>query len=390
MEKSSECPSKAHALLGASSAHKWLNCTPSAIAESLIPDGGTDYTREGSLAHAMAAAELKNRLGLDVTEENREIHELYGYHSGEMEEHVEAYVNYVWERYEVALKHTGDARLLVEARLDYSLFVPGGFGTGDAVIISEDCMEVIDLKYGKGVEVSADDNPQMKLYALGALEEWRGFFDIDTVRMTIFQPRLYNCSVWEASAMMLLEWATNTVAPLANVAARGLGARQSGPWCRFCKVKGSCGRLAKDSLSTVDLPVDTLTPAEIGRDLLPRVETAKIWIKAVEETALGLALSGQTVEGYKVVEGRSNRTVSDHKALGARLEEAGYDHDAVWKEPELQTITYLEKLVGKKRFGTIAGDLLVKPAGKPTLVPESDRRKALDIADEFDNIKIES
>lgn len=384
-----------HAVLSASSASRWLHCTPSARAEENVEDTGSDFAREGTLAHAMAALELKKRISrlenrrLDYTDELEEIGELSrNYFSPEMEDYVEGYVNYCLECRAKIESETPDSLKLqtfVEAKLDYSESVPEGFGTGDCVICSDGILHIIDLKYGKGVKVSAVDNPQLKLYAIGALDRYGLIYDIDKVRLSIYQPRVGNLSEWEISVDDLEEWKYMVVQPLAQVAWLGLGARQSGAWCRFCKVKGECPRLAADSLSVTMLQPDADTlNAEDYSKLLPQLEGITDWVAAVKEASLKMALNGSKIPGYKVVEGRSVRTIINPeavaKALAGRIE-------SVWKPRELQTLTFLEKAVGKKEFGALCGDYVMKPKGKPTLVEESDKRKPMTCSEFADVLK---
>ncbi len=216
---------KKHALLSASSSHRWLECTPSAVAESAYPETTSAYAEEGSLAHAICARKLKRALGLPHREEDIEIEELRDYYSEEMEGHTDRFVDHVLARYEEARRECHGARLLIETRLDFSFFVPEGFGTGDALIVTDGRIEVIDFKYGKGVRVDAVENPQMKLYALGALDEFDYRYTIDEVRMTIVQPRLGHLSEWSQSVETLLAWANNELHPLARLAFIGKGAR---------------------------------------------------------------------------------------------------------------------------------------------------------------------
>ena len=231
---------KKHALLSASSSHRWLECTPSAVAESTYPETTSAYAEEGSLAHAICARKLKRALGLPHREEDIEIEELRDYYSEEMEGHTDRFVDHVLARYEEARRECHGARLLIETRLDFSFFVPEGFGTGDALIVTDGRIEVIDFKYGKGVRVDAVENPQMKLYALGALDEFDYRYTIDEVRMTIVQPRLGHLSEWSQSVETLLAWANNELHPLARLAFIGKGARHAGEWCRFCRAKPDC------------------------------------------------------------------------------------------------------------------------------------------------------
>lgn len=387
MEKSNI---KAHAMLGASSSHRWLHCTPSAVAESVYPDSGSDFAREGTLAHALAAKALKGIFGRKTEDEDQEIAELSErYLTGEMEEHVEGYVNFVCQRFEEAKErsartHGCSPEIRIEARLDYSDWVEDGFGTGDALIIGGGVLEIIDLKYGKGVAVDAERNTQMMLYALGAGIAYDYAFDIDVVRMTIYQPRLGNLSSWEIPADELMRWAEEDLRPLAMLAAKGKGARCSGEWCRFCKAKGDCPRLAADSLSLFELNADAETiPGDLLPSILGKLDTVKDWVKAVEERSLARALGGERIEGFKIVEGRSVRKITDPDGAAAALMAAGAEEDQVWRPRELRTLTELEKIFGKKGFATACGEYVEKPKGKPTLVAESDRRKAIDPADAF-------
>ncbi|MBD5369621.1 MAG: DUF2800 domain-containing protein [Bacteroides sp.] len=397
--KNQECREKRHALLSASGSHRWLNCTPSAVAEAGYPDEGSIFAEEGTLAHAMGAAQLKTLLGRDNAAELREIAELGPkYASGEMEEHVEGYVNFVMERYEEARRvsqelRTADAQIFVETHLDFSDWVPEGFGTGDAVIVGGRTMEIIDLKYGKGVKVDAERNPQMMLYALGAGAIADYAYDIEAIRMTIYQPRVGNLSTWEISPDELLEWAAGRLRPLAEVAYRGLGVRKSGEWCRFCKAKGDCRTLARDAyeitfLTYAPADADELTAEERARVLteLPKI---KDWLKAFEEASLARALRGEEIPGWKLVEGRSVRRITDPEAVGRALEEeACAEPEQVWKPRELRTLTELEKTFGRKFFARTCGEWVHKPAGKPALVPVSDKRVALDPASDFDGMEI--
>lgn len=377
-------------MLGASSSHRWLRCTPSAVAESAYPDSSSDFAREGSLAHALAARALKEWLGLDTADEEREIAELSGeFLTGEMEEYVEGYVTFVRERYEEARErakriHGCEPVIRVEARLDYSEWVEDGFGTGDALIVGGGVLEVIDLKYGKGVAVSAERNSQMMLYALGGGIDYDYAFDIDVVRMTIYQPRIGNLSSFKMPGEELMRWAEEELRPLAMLAARGLGARRSGEWCRFCRAKGDCARLAADSLSLVELNGDAGDiPVELLPSILGQLDVVKDWVKAVEERSLARALSGERIEGYKLVEGRSVRRITDPAGAAAALMAAGASEEEVWRPRELRTLTELERTFGKRGFASACGDFVEKPRGKPTLVAESDRRRAIDGAEGF-------
>lgn len=230
-----------HALLSASSSHRWLECTPSAVAETAYPESSSTFAEEGTLAHAYCAKALKQKLGLDTRGEDEEIAQLDGkYWKPEMPGHVNTFVSYVWERYREARRECRDARLLIEHRLDYSYYVPDGFGTGDAVIVTDGRLEIIDFKYGKGVKVNAVDNPQMKLYALGAIDEFSYGFRFQDIRMAIVQPRICNLSEWETTEERLFAWADAELWALAKLASIGKGARHAGEWCRFCRAKPDC------------------------------------------------------------------------------------------------------------------------------------------------------
>lgn len=375
-----------HALLSPSAAHRWLNCTAAPRLEENAADNETDYAAEGTLAHAYCARHLKTFLGQDVTAENQEIEEYAQYNSGEMAEYTETYKTIVLEKYNAARAKTKDALLLVETRLDFSDYVPEAFGTADAIIIADGTMEVIDFKYGKGVKVSATDNPQMKIYAIGAYNRFTFEYNIDRVRMTIVQPRIDNLSEFELTATDLLHWAELTLKPKAAEAFSGKGKQQPGPWCQFCKVKAQCKKLAGVAINLASDKNDPklLSPAEIAEIILPNIDVVKSWLKGVEEYTLQQALAGTAYPGYKIVEGRSVRKISDPVAVQNLLTANGYDEADYLKPAELRTITDLEKLIGKKKFGTLCADYITKPQGKPTLVPESDKRPAFNAAaDDF-------
>lgn len=381
-----------HALLGASNSHRWLECTPSARAEEGYPDMGSDFAKEGSLAHAMAARKLKERLGLPTFAETAEIRELSGYMTGEMEEYTSEYADFVMERFQETERNTPEGKvkphLFVEKRLDYSEWVKEGFGTGDAVILSWNRIEVIDFKYGKGVPVSAGDNTQMKLYALGVAQEYDYCYDFDEIRMTIYQPRIGNISSCDIYGSDLREWAENYVKPLATLAWQGKGARKSGEWCRFCKAKGDCPRFTADCLVEyfMNPNAETLEVRQYS-GILGMLPSIKDWIKAIEERSLEMALGGTEIPGYKLVEGRSVRKITDPEKVAAALTWLGATSEDIFRPRELKTLTDLEKHFGKKTFKETCGEWIEKPAGKPTLVPDSDKRNELNKTD-FDDIEI--
>ena len=383
----------AHALLSPSAAHRWLNCTAAPRLEEPIEDKGSEFAEEGTLAHAYCAKGLKEFLGLAHEAEDAEIEVLKGkYHCGEMDEYVETYKTIVQKKLVAARATTPDAQLPVETRLDFGRYVPEAFGTADAVIIADDVMEIIDFKYGKGVKVSAYENPQMMIYALGAYEAFSFEYNIRRVRMTIIQPRIDNLSEYELTSDDLVDWGTNELQPKAKEAYSGKGVQKPGAWCRFCKVRGCCKALADMSMSVA---AENGNPALVSseamaRNILPRIDTIKTWLSAVEEYALQQALNGVVYEGYKLVEGRSVRRITDPAAMQTLLAENGYEREQYLCPEELKTITDLEKLVGKKRFAEMCKDYIIKPQGKPTLVPESDKRPVFNsAADDFKSVAAE-
>lgn len=380
-----------HALLSPSASHRWLHCTAAPRLEEGIKDEGSDYAAEGTLAHAYCAMKLKNYLGLPTDGEKEEIaalREKYG--TGEMAEYTDTYATIVLEKYNAARAATPDAQLLVETRLDFSDYVPEAFGTADAIIIADGTMEVIDFKYGKGVKVSAVENPQMMIYALGAYARFAFEYRIDNLRATIVQPRIDNLSEYEITVEELTAWAANVLAPAAEKAYKGEGPQTPGAWCQFCKVKNQCRALANKCKEVVAVDPKLITPEELAKDVLPMVPIVKTWISGVEDFALAQALSGIQLPGWKIVEGRSVRKITDTDSVAAVLTKNGYKQNDIFKPVEMRTITDLEKLVGKKQFAAMCGEWINKPQGKPTLAPEGDKRKAIDpIADDFKGINID-
>lgn len=380
-----------HALLSPSASHRWLHCTAAPRLEEGIKDEGSDYAAEGTLAHAYCAMKLKEFLGLPTDGEKEEIaalQEKYG--TGEMSEYTDTYATIVLEKFNAARAVTPDAQLLVETRLDFSDYVPEAFGTADAIIIADGTMEIIDFKYGKGVKVSAVENPQMMIYALGAYARFAFEYRIDNLRATIVQPRIDNLSEYEITVEELTSWASNVLTPAAEKAYKGEGPQTPGSWCQFCKVKNQCRALADKCKAAVAVDPKLITPEELAKDVLPMVPIVKTWISGVEEFALAQALSGVQLPGWKIVEGRSIRKITDTNSVADALTKSGYTQSDIYKPIEMRTITELEKLVGKKQFAALCGEWVNKPQGKPTLAPESDKRKAIDpIADDFKGINID-
>lgn len=380
-----------HALLSASAAYRWLNCTPCARLTEHMEDTQSVYAAEGTLAHKLAELELKYQLKLiDKTTYSKQLqmfksHALY---SEEMPEEVEKYVSFVFEQFMEAQSHTADALIFLEQKLDFSRWVPEGFGTGDCIIIADGTMEVIDLKYGKGVEVSAENNPQMMLYALGALEEYGFIYDINSVRMTIAQPRLNNFSTWETSVNNLLAWAEGELKEKAQAAWEGAGKFVAGDWCMFCKIKATCKARAKAMLAIADSYQQRgphlLTIEEIA-EILHKAKEIQSWAKDIQEYALKQARDyGVKFPGWKLVEGRSNRKYTDEDEVATVLINEGFTEEEVYIK-KLKSITDMEKTLGKKRFNTLLKDFIIKPTGKPTLVVESDKRPEINSVEaEFD------
>ena len=362
-----------HALLSASSSHRWLNCPPSARLCEGYEDKGSEYAQEGTDAHCLCEHKLKLALGMDTADPTENL----SFYNEEMEQCACDYAGYVMELVEEAKKICKDPVVLIEQRLDFSRFVAEGFGTGDCVIIADGTLYIVDYKHGKGVEVSAVENPQMMLYALGALELFDGIYDIDTVRMTIFQPRRENVSVGVMAKDDLLQWAYNDLMAKAKLAYEGGGEFACGDWCRFCKAKAACRKRAEYNLELAKYDFampDTLEDAEIAA-ILEKADELAAWATDVKEFALQQALNGVRYAGFKVVEGRSNRKYTDEDAVADTVKKAGYDP----YEPKLLGITAMEKLLGKKQFAKLLSGLVEKPQGKPALVPESDKRQEMNI-----------
>jgi hypothetical protein len=370
----------AHAILSPSGAHRWLSCTPSARLEEQFPDKAGEAAEEGTLAHKLGELLLRYKLK-QITKavyakEVKEIetHKLF-HHS--MHEHADAYAVFVLERYAEAQTHTRDALIYLEHLLNLSDYIPEGFGTGDTVIIADTVMDLIDLKYGKGVLVSAENNKQLKLYALGALRDFDFLYDIKTVRMTIFQPRIDNYSTWEIEVEELRRWAEEELKPRAEMAFKGEGEFNPGSHCQFCKAKAVCKANAEYNLQLAkhDFADPNLLEDDDISNILTRAAEFKNWLGAVEDYALDEAVNnGKKWPGFKLVEGRSNRQYVNEDKVAGTLMAAGFARDLIYKKPSLLGITDMEKAIGKKGFGEYLKDLVIKPAGKPTLVPQTDKR----------------
>lgn len=380
-----------HALLSASGAAKWLNCPPSARLEEKFPSVSSTYAREGTVAHALAEISARYNLN-EISKQDFEIEkaELLATEDGgefyneEMQEHARDYAQLIYEKLQDAKNRSIDAFAELEVRLDFSKWVPEGFGTGDCIIVADDWLEIIDLKYGKGHRVEATGNPQMRLYALGALEYYGTLYDIQNIRMTIFQPRLSGVqSSDEISVKELLKWADKTVKPKAKQAFAGKGKfAPSEETCKFCRAKEKCRARYEKNLALFDEADDPLliTADEAGV-VLEKAKDIRAWLTDLENLVQSTILSGVTVAGWKIVEGRSNRKIVDEVKAATALKEAGIEEALIYKPRELLALTQMEKDFGKKKVAEILGPLIEKPQGKPTLAPESDKRPAFQPAE---------
>ena len=364
-------PPNTHAILSPSSADRWLHCTRSARLELEFSEKESDAAAEGTAAHALCEHKVKKTL------KQRSRRPISEYDSDEMEELTDAYRDYVLEQLTQERQNCPDAQVFVETRLDLTAYVPGSFGTCDCLIVSDDKLHIIDFKYGQGVLVEAEENPQMKLYALGALDIYDGLYDFKEVAMTIFQPRRENVSTWTETVDELRKWAEEELKPKAELADAGEGDFCSGDWCLFCKAAVKCRARAqaKLELAKQEFSLPPIITDEEIEDILPRLPDLTKWANDIMTYATDAALNhGKQWRGFKVVEGRSNRKYSNEDAVIKAAKDAGYTD--IFRT-SLITLTEMEKLMGKKKFKDILGGLVVKPQGKPTLVPDTDKRPAI-------------
>ena len=363
-----------HAILSASSSERWINCPPSARLCENYPDKSSDYAAEGTDAHTLCEFQLKQALGLPSKDPIEDL----GWYNEEMEECAAAYTAYVMELVEAAKQSGSTPTVLIEQRVDFSRWVESGFGTADCVVIADRILNIVDYKHGQGVEVSAVDNSQMKLYALGALEIIEYLYDIEEIQMTIFQPRKSNVSVFRIAREALLEWAEGELTRQAQLAFEGKGAFSCGSWCRFCKAKAECRERANANLALAQLEFElpALLDDEEIAEILGKLDALVSWATDVKEYALQQAISGKAWTGWKLVEGRSNRRYTNENAVIAAVLQAGYDP----YEKKVLGITAMQKALGKTRFEELLSPYIEKPQGKPTLVPESDKRPAMNTA----------
>ena len=365
-----------HSLLSASASHRWLNCPPSARLCEKYEYKPSEYAQEGTDCHELCAYKVEKALGHRV----RNPTETLTYYNSEMEDCAEGYCSFVMEQVAEAKKSCADPLVLVEQRLDYSRYVgiEGSFGTGDCVIVSDGLLHIIDYKHGLGVLVSAEKNSQLSCYALGALDLFDGIYDITEVSLTIYQPRRENISTYTMSKDELLTWADTVLSPTAKLAYDGKGDFKAGDHCQFCKAKANCRKRAEYNLELARY--DFEMPASLEDDevasILTKVDELVSWASDLKEYALQKALSGTKFTGFKVVEGRSNRKYTDEDAVARTVETAGFDP----YEKKRLGITAMSQALGKKKFEELLGGLVYKPPGKPALVPESDKRPAMNTA----------
>ena len=374
-----------HAVLSPSSAERWIHCPPSALVNAEAPRTDTVYTREGTLAHAVC--ELKARkhfIGMGSQKYGAQLRKLKQDElwQDEMDGHTDTYLD---ARKDIAAEYDQPPHVTLEQRVDFSEYVPEGYGTADCLMIGQvkgikgDVLHVVDFKYGKGVDVSAERNPQMMLYALGALLDYMTIYDVFTVRMTIVQPRIKRePDTWEIEGRDLLSWAEDVVKPAAKLAAEGKGEYAEGDWCRWCAIRGSCRARAEANLEAARMDFrkpPELSDEEVG-EALAMGQRLKQWLTDLEEYALTACLDGREIPGFKAVEGRSVRAWSDADAAFTAARAAGVPEEMLYERKPV-TLAALEKLMGKKAFGETMAGYVTTPPGKPTLAKADDRRKAI-------------
>ena len=367
-------PPNGHAALSASSSNRWLHCPPSVRLGEGYADRGSDFAAEGTDAHTLGEYKIRRALGQTVKDPTKHL----AWYSEEMEDCATSYAAYVLEQVEAAKQSCADPVILIEQRVDFSRWVPQGFGTADALIIADGTLKICDYKHGRGILVEATDNPQLKCYALGALELFDGIYDIDWVSMVIYQPRRSNLSTFEMSKDDLYRWADEVLKPTAELAFAGEGDFQCGEWCIFCKAKHECRARAEANLLLAqhDFKLPPLLEDTEIEVILSRVDELVAWATDIKEYALQQAVSGKAWHGWKLVEGRSNRKYTNDETVVSAVTEAGFDP----YEKKLLGITAMQKLLGKARFEELLAGYIEKPQGKPTLVPDSDKRPEMNNA----------
>lgn len=367
-----------HALLGASSAHRWLNCPPSARLTENIQEERSIYAEEGSLAHELAELKLRKQLiePMSKAEYDSKLKQIKEHilYEKDMQTYTDMYVDYIQS---IVHGFSFKPYIVAEKQVDYSRWVPEGFGTADCIIISGDTLYILDFKYGKGVPVSAVDNPQMMLYALGAYSEYSLLYDIKRVTMVIIQPRIDNISTHLIDIDSLMLWAKQ-IAIIAEQAYKGEGEFYAGEHCKFCKAKANCRARAEKNIELagfVNTKPALLDNSEIG-ELLEKGKDIASWVKDLEEYALKQCLAGNKIDGWKAVEGKSNRAFKDVDKAFDILKANDLDETVLYEKKPI-SLSAIEKLLGKKRFKELLNDEVIKPPGKPTLVVESDKRDAI-------------
>ncbi|MHB1152077.1 MAG: DUF2800 domain-containing protein [Eubacteriales bacterium] len=371
---------RSHAILSASSAHRWLNCQPSARLEETLPESTSDYADEGRLAHEIAELKLRKAFiePMGARAFNNKLKKLQEdpLYQAEMLGHTDTYLDYI-----TGIAHGYESRpyIAAEKKLDFSEYVPDGFGTGDCIIIGGNTMHIIDFKYGKGVRVSASDNPQMMLYALGAYIEYSFLYQIENIIMTIIQPRLDDgISVFELMDVDLLAWGECVVKPKAKAAFNGEGEYVPGEHCRFCRAKAQCRARCEvnTALEVFKLAKPPLISNEEVGDILKRAQQLAKWVEDLEDYALAECLLGNDIPGWKAVEGKSNREFTNVDGAFDLLKTKGYAEAVLYKRKPI-TLTETEKLLGKKTFSELLEDYVIKPRGKPALAPITDNRQPI-------------
>jgi len=364
-----------HALLSPSSAARWTSCPPSARLCEHIAEAPSLFAEEGTEAHALCEFKVKQALGLDAQDPTPTL----GFYNELMEDCADGYAVFVLEALQMEKDAGRDPIILLEQKVDISAYVPECSGTADCIIVSDKHLHVIDFKYGQGVPVSAEHNTQMMLYALGAIGMFSSLYEVEKVSMTVFQPRLANVGTFTMAASELLEWADSFLKPRAELAFKGEGDFCSGPHCRFCKVRATCRKRAEANLELARY--EFAKPALLGDHeiaaILTQADELAAWVGDIKGYAFSLLSMGGTLEGFKLVEGRSIRRYADEAAAADAVQSAGFDP----YEHKVLGITAMTELLGRTRFNEILGSHVVKPKGKPTLVPEGDKRPAITIND---------
>ena len=370
---------KKHAYLSASSSHRWISCPPSAKLCAEVPDVNTSYAQQGTDAHSLCEHLVLTALGRESEDPVKKL----TYYDQEMQTCAEGYRDFVMEQVALTKGICSDPCICIEQKLDYSRWVPEGFGTGDCVIVADGILQIIDFKYGVGVEVSSKKNPQLLCYGLGAINAFEDLYDIQDILLTVYQPRRQNVNTWEISKNDLLTWAEETLSPKAKLAYRGEGEFAAGEHCRFCKVRATCRTRAMQALEAMKYNLaagSQLTQDEIA-DILPLIGPLTAWTKDIGEYALSQALSGVHYHGWKVVEGRSNRKYTDPDKVADVVKKAGYEP----YEKKLFGVTAMTKQLGQEKFDELLKNLIIKPQGKPVLVPDTDKRPDFNTAaDDFE------